>query len=166
MSFEDEKWIHDIDEYYSFFQDIFIQATISKGANSIQKLMGVNYLSQFEDLNGEFVVRSVFIPDFKIGIIPYSSAFLELYNDHSSRLNVDLIGDGQNLRIRDFANLGNIDNLVKNGAQFSRLYLKNKKNLERFDGDDKKLFRAVRSCYLRDEKIIKNLSYSNQSFLT
>lgn len=154
----EKKWIDLETEEGGFLKDAFIMATVLAGANSVPKIMAVNYLSQFEDLNGEFATRPVFVPDFQIGIIPYSLALIELYNNVTSRLAFnDYARDGQDLT-RTCSQRA-IDNLVKEGAQLSRLYQKNQKNMERFKDNDKGLFSKVRECYFRDEAIISSLVY-------
>jgi hypothetical protein len=141
-------------------RDWYVQATILAGATSVQELMAVTYLSQFEDLNGEFATRPVYAPDFQVGVVPYSSELLELYNDVASRMGLDPRGNGQDLRVQTEMNTqANIDDLVQRGAQLSRLYQENKRNLERFKDDDRSLFRTVRGCHFRDKSLVDNLAY-------
>ncbi len=155
----EKKWIDlETEDEGHGLRDWFIMGTILAGANSVPKLMAVNYLSQFEDLNGEFAVKPVFVPDFRVGIVPYSSAFLGVYNNVAGRMHFDNIGDGQNLTILT-QSPGDIEYLVNAGAQLSRLYQKNKKNMEIFKADDKSFFGKVRECYFRDRGIVDSLAY-------
>jgi hypothetical protein len=155
------EWIDlEREDEYHCLRDWFVQATVLAGASSVQKVMAVTYLSQFEDLNREFATRPIFAPDFQVGVVPYSSALLELYNDVVSRMALDARGDGQDLRVSTETNTqANIDDLVQRGAQLSRLYQENKRNLERFQEDDRGLFRTVRECYFRDRSLVSNLAY-------
>lgn len=153
------------DESHSL-RDWFVQATILAGANSVQKLMAVTYLSQFEDLEGEFATNPVFAPDFQIGTVPCSSALLGIYNDVIYCGGISSNGDGQNLAVMTATNTpANIEQLIVEGAQLSRLYLQNKENLERFDDDDSGLFRRVHECYRRDQNLVKNLAYLTDSLI-
>ena len=163
----EKKWIDlETEDDGHGLRDAFILGTILAGANSVPKLMAVNYLSQFEDLNGEFATKPVFVPDFQVGVIPYSLALIELYNHVTSRIAFaeNYVGDGHNLTSNCPQN--EIDYLVKEGAQLSRLYQKNKKNMERFKDDDKSLFNLVKKCYFRDEAIVGRLAYLNNPLTT
>jgi len=158
MTNKKPKWI-DLDtqdpEYH--LRDQFVEATILAGADSIQKLMAVTYLSQFENLEREFAIKPIFTPDFQVGIIPYSSELLERYNQNSDAF--DKVGAGLELKVTQQSNTqANLDQFIKKGAQLSRLYKQNKKNLERFD-EDRDLFKKVRNCYRRDQTLIENLAY-------
>ncbi len=135
----------------------YVKATVIAGATSVQKLMAVTYLSQFEDSRGEFAVRPVFTPDFQVGIIPYSSELLIIYNELAYALNS--VRDGQNLQVQMEDNTQtSIDAFVRGGAQLSRLYLENKRNLTRFK-DDGGLYTRVGECVQRDKDLIRGLAY-------
>ncbi len=165
---KEKKWINlETEDECNILRDWFIKGTVNAGADSVDKLMAVTYLSQFENLNGEFATNPVFPPDFRIGKVPYSSALLEMYNYMSDRgffLNshgtqiIPVITDEYQMKI-------NLDDLVERGAQLSRLYQANKKNLEKFamnnkeSQDVKHFFSKVRACYQRDKKLIESLTY-------
>ncbi|GEM_PF-2394117 len=136
----------------------YVKATVMAGATSIQKLMAVTYLSQFEDLQGEFAVRPVFTPDFQVGIIPYSSELLVIYNELALALNS--VKDGQNLSVQIAENTqATIDAFVRGGAQFSRLYSENQRNLTRFQDNERDLYTRVGESVQRDRNLIKGLAY-------
>jgi hypothetical protein len=143
-------------------RDLFIKGTIAAGATSIEKLMAVTYLSQFENQRGEFAERPVFAPDFVMCFIPFSSQLLSVFEDVYHRGLIDSpVGDGQDLCFHQSrhplsATLSDLmDNLLQDGAQLARLYLANKKNLKRFQRNDRGLFDKVRECYSRDRKLKK-----------
>jgi len=78
---------------------------------------------------------------------------------------LDSVGDGQDLNVILATNTqANIDHFVKEGAQLSRLYQQNEKNLKRFD-NDRDLFRKVNGCYRRDQTLIRNLAYLTDSLI-
>jgi len=136
----------------------YVKATVMAGATSVQKLMAVTYLSQFEDLQGEFAVKPVFIPDFQVGIVPYSSELLVIYNELARALNS--VRDGQNLSLQMEDNTQvTIDAFVRGGAQLSRLYSENQRNLTRFQENDRDLYTQVGECVQRDRTLIKSLEY-------
>jgi hypothetical protein len=164
MTNEKQKWINlDTENSEYNLKEEFVEATILAGANTVQKLMAVTYLSQFEDLEGEFATRPIFTPDFQVGIIPYSSELLKRYNHNCNAF--DPVGAGLDLKVTQHANTqANIDYFVKEGAQLSRLYQQNEKNLKRFE-NDRDLFRKVNGCYRRDQNLIRNLAYLTDSLI-
>ena len=167
MATKKPEWIDlDTKDPEHNLRDWYVMATVLEGADSIQKIMAVTYLSQFEDLEGEFATRPVFTPDFQVGIIPYSSNLLEIYNDIAHRAKLDSVGDGQDLNVILATNTqANIDHFVMEGAQLSRLYQQNRKNLEKFEDDKQELFKKVNKLYHRDQNLIRNLTYLTDSLI-
>lgn len=162
----DELWI-DLEKADGSLLDAYIRATVSKGADSVGKLMAVTYLSQFEDLTGKFAKNPVYTPDFHVGFIPYSSSLLALLNDVASRGMVSLYSPAESelsVRFSSPEDLeGAIEHLVQHGAQLGRLYRANEENLRRHDS--RQLFQHVRECYSRDrhfQSIFDYLDSDNQ----
>ncbi len=58
----------------------FIKGVVFSGASSLDRLMGVVYLAQFEDLRGEFAQRPILKPDFQVLDIPWSRELLGWVN--------------------------------------------------------------------------------------
>ncbi|MBS3162797.1 hypothetical protein J4467_02630 [Candidatus Woesearchaeota archaeon] len=146
------------------FYNTYIQATILAGATSVPLLMGITYLGQFRDLNGEFATHPIFPPDFLIGRVPYSNRLLTAFNDVSERLGLNPGLNGEGLKVAKYPNTQpTIDDFLENGAQLSRLYTTNIKLLRRFPETEeqgrKKLFAEVERCYFRDKRLAESLRY-------
>lgn len=138
----------------------FIRETILRGADTLAKLMAVTYLSQYENLNGEFARDPVFPPDFKIGYVPYSSGLIKVFNEIHERRHIHYPGIEAELRLTDIHDDRDIDYFIANGAQLFRLYEANRENLKKYSGNN--LFEKVRNCVFRDEKLVKSLGYLSQ----
>jgi len=67
-------------------RDTYILSCIADGATSVQMLNAVTYLAQFERLDSEFTTDPIFMPDFTIMNIPYSSSLIELLNHTNRRI--------------------------------------------------------------------------------
>ncbi len=146
---------------YQFAVDWFIIGTVLAGVDSVAKLRAATYLAQFQDLEGEFARRPVYQPDFHIGPVPYSNLLLAHLNDVAQRNLVYLPSTEKELHA-SFDRItsqpeANLEWLLQEGAQFSRLYQANKKILK--EHDQRQLFNAVRDCYFRDLHLAEVFSY-------
>lgn len=156
-------WLTSGDGYYSQARDSFITHTIIAGADSVAKLMATTYLAQFQDLEGEFAQGPVYRPDFTIGYVPHSRLLLAHLNDVIGRGFVHSHTGGEkelevSSSVKDGSNSkANRELFLQEGAQFQQLYQASAKILKVHD--PRELFRAVRDCYFRDQKMAEILSY-------
>ncbi|MBI5391742.1 hypothetical protein HZB00_01945 [Candidatus Woesearchaeota archaeon] len=152
-----ELWIdlEKEDKDYSL-RDAFLEATISRGADTLPALMAAVYLAQFEDLNSPFVIKPVFVPDFHIGRIPYSSGLLRIYNHLVLRKSdIDELGDGRQLCVEE-QGWDRRKYICARGAQLGRVYDAICGILEKHKGD--KLFHRTKECYWRDTQLQKSMA--------
>lgn len=155
------------DKDYRFAVDWFIIGTVLAGADSVAKLMAATYLAQFQDLHSEFTQHSalatwpIYQPNFHVGPVPYSNLLLAHLNGVADRNLVYLPAAEKELdtpykdNSQDAA--ANLEWLIQEGRQFSRLYQANKKILK--EHDQRQLFNLVRDCYHRDRHLAEMFSY-------
>ncbi|MBT3297795.1 hypothetical protein HN385_02635 [archaeon] len=155
------------DELGGFCLDQFIEFNVRAGVSSVSELMALTYLSQFEKLDGKFASNPIFTLDFQVGIIPYSKNLLNIYNDYAKRMNGSpgfLSGLELGISNEEANTVANFNSFLTNGAQLSRLYKANCKNLDRFNDDEnhRGLIHAVSDCVRRDRDMLKLLAYARK----
>lgn len=147
------NWIDEDNKHYHAHRDMGIQETIRAGAETVATLMAVTYLAQFRDLNGEFVQRPVYEPDFIVGFVPYSSRLIADLNHLNRKGYVVFHQSGKEVSspiedIEDEWYPTKLERFRRGGAQFARLYTLSKKILDQ--NDEQLLFDAVLRYHFRD----------------
>ena len=108
---------------------VFVSEHVRRGVDTVAKFMAVTYFSQFKDLDGEFSHKPVFLPDFHLGYVLYSSTLIKLINDVHYRGFLYLPSPQAEMSINEATTHPSDEPyLIEKGAQLGRLYLANKQD--------------------------------------
>lgn len=131
--------------------DEFVIGNVLNGADSIDRIMMVTYLSQFENPRGKLAKKPIFEPDFRIGCVPYSRELGEVINDIIGRgfliqfpyeeIYKEKTGEIKGGSLQASTSVNTIwleTNLgaLKGNERLYDLYERNLKNLERYSNPD------------------------------
>ena len=142
----------------------FFKFQVYNEIDTLPLIMGLSYLSQFEDLSGEFAKRPVYAPDFVVVDVPYSTQIIDdlnLVRKHGDLTMRDGTHLKYSLRTSEYNEVDinadcEIDSFLFEKDQFARLAIKNVEIFNKYDSE-RKLFKAVRDCYKMNQKIANNI---------